>query len=117
MSNIKSLTLQVFTPNGLIHEVKNLVSINIPLANGYPIGIHSGHAPLIAGTVDGSIRYRNDDQEAELNLLAGILEVRDDIVIIFTAGKLGEGLTNQVTSEETEFDRLMNTLVGKLQPG
>jgi F0F1-type ATP synthase epsilon subunit len=113
----KSLTLKVFTPNGLIHEFKELFSINVPLANGYPLGIMSGHAPLIAGTAQGMIRYRSNDHNGELKFHAGILSIRDNMVIIFTAGELGASEKVQISPEETKYNRLMETLVNKLKMG
>lgn len=107
--------MKVFTPNGLIHEFTELTSINVPLANGYPLGIMSGHTPLIAGTAQGKIRYRSNDQYGELNFHAGILSIRDNMVIIFTAGELGESEKVQISPEETKYNRLMETLVNKLK--
>lgn len=115
MNQGKSLTMKVFTPNGLIHEFTELTSINVPLANGYPLGIMSGHTPLIAGTAQGKIRYRSNDQYGELNFHAGILSIRDNMVIIFTAGELGESEKVQISPEETKYNRLMETLVNKLK--
>lgn len=117
MTSGRSLALKVFTPNGLIHELSELSSINVPLANGYPIGIFPGHAPLIAGTLQGSIRYQSKKQRGELRLHAGILSIRDNIVVIFTAGELGEADKVEARIEETKYNRLMETLVNKLKMG
>jgi len=111
----KSLTLKVFTPNGLIHELTELSTINVPLANGYPIGIFPGHAPLIAGTLQGSIRYQRTKQKGEFKLDAGILSIRDNVVVIFTVGELGESEKLQPSIEEIKYNRLMERLVNKLK--
>ena len=111
----KSLTLKVFSPNGLIHSMEDLSAINVPLANGYSIGIRPGHAPLIAETLQGPVRIRHGNQETEIDLYAGILKIRNNEVIIFTAGILGESNLVKTTSQETEYDRLMETLITKIQ--
>lgn len=107
----KSLTLKVFTPDGPLHVVKGLTAITIPLANGYPIGIRPGHAPLIAETAQGSLRYRHDNLESELGLFAGILKIRNNEVIIFTAGELTDITAEKTPPQMAEYDRLMKTLV------
>lgn len=117
MSRTKSLTLKIFSPNGLIHEMTDLSAINVPLVNGYPLGIHPGHAPLIAGTVQGAIRYRSNNQGNELGLHAGILSIRDNNVVIFTAGELGKDDQEQISTESIKYSRLMETLVNKMHSG
>jgi len=113
----KSLTLKVYTPNGLIHSIEDLSCINVPLANGYPISIHPGHAPLIAGTIQGPIRFRRGHQETAVSFHAGILKIRNNEVIIFTAGESSQDNMVKTIPEKTEYDRLMETLVTKLQNG
>ena len=111
----KSLTLKVFTPHGLIHNIENLSTINVPLENGYPIGILPGHAPLIAGTAQGSLQYRQGNLETTLALYAGILKIRNNEVIVFTAGEFNEDNRKSETPAETDYDRLMETLVSKIK--
>ena len=109
------LTLKVLTPEGMVFTKEGLDAVNIPLADGCPIGIRPGHAPLIAETVKGAISYRSINQEDQIHLHAGVLEIREDVIMLLTAGeieKTPERLGEPVT---TEYDRLMKTLIQQIQ--
>lgn len=115
MNTEGKLTLSVLTPEGMVFTKEGLDSVNIPLADGCPIGIRPGHAPLIAETVKGAIRYRSINQEDQIHLHAGVLEIREDVIMLLTAGeieKTPEALGEPVT---TEYDRLMKTLIQQIQ--
>lgn len=56
------------------------------LADGGPIGIYPGHAPLLAETITAPLRYADGSGEHMLHLEAGILQVDDEGVTIFTSG-------------------------------
>lgn len=115
MNQTKTLTLKVFTPNGLLYEFTELSTINVPLANGYPLGVLPGHAPLIAGTAQGKVRFSGNNKNGALSFHAGILSIRDNVIIIFTAGELGETNQSQAKEEDIKYNRLMETLVNTLQ--
>lgn len=110
------LALKVITPEGIIFEIENLTSINVPLADGSPIGIRPGHTPLIAETVQGMLVFRSGQNKESIHLHAGVLDIRNDNVTILTAGKVEENLAEVAEPLETEYDRLMQTLVKKLSP-
>jgi len=109
-----SLTLKVLTPEGSLIDQGNLMGITLPLANDYPIGIRPGHAPLIAETVQGRIKYRKSGEISTIDLHAGVVEIRDNVVTILTPGEIDK--TEQVSATEKEYDRLMRTLVQQVTP-
>lgn len=116
MSPRERLHLKILTPQGIILERDALTGVNVPLADGLPIGIRPGHAPLIAETAQGRIRYRTTTSEADIELHAGVLEVRQNDIMILTAGKVSETPPEISTQPEKAFDRLMQTLIDKLVP-
>ena len=115
MNTKRKLTLKVLTPEGIVLTKEDLDAVNIPLADGCPIGVRPGHTPLIAETVKGAIHYRSINQENEIHLHAGVLEIREDVIMLLTAGeieKIPEALGEPVL---TEYDRLMQTLIRQIQ--
>ena len=112
MSNEKLLTFNVLTPEGIILEKANLLSMNVILADGRPIGIRPGHAPLIAATINGAVSLRDFNDENEIQLHAGILEIRDNSVTIVTAGLLDHEPSK--LDHDLEYSRLMQTLIAKI---
>ena len=110
----ESLILRVFTPEGTILEADSLSSVNVPLADDCPIGIRPGHAPLIAETKKGIVHYRGQHQEEIIQLHAGILEIRDNEIIILTSGEVSTISPEITQPTELEYERLMKTLVEKL---
>lgn len=115
MMNEKSLlTFQVLTPEGMIFELVNLDSVTAPLADNCPIGIRPGHAPLIAETTEGAVTFRSEKKKEHINLYPGVLQIRDNIVKILTAGKLDKDQTEHEDSVIKEYERLMQTLIKKL---
>jgi len=108
-----SIDLRIITPEGSLLEAESLNTVNVPLADGFPIGIRPGHAPLIAETKKGEVFYRDSNLEQRIDLHAGVLEIRENVVIILTPGEAST-IPNEITkSSETEYDRLMNTLAEK----
>ncbi len=114
MTAASDLTLRVISPEGVIFEANQLFNVVIPLVDGGSIGIRPKHAPLIAETVTGSVRYQSQAGEEVLDTLAGVLEVRDNIVTILTAGSIEESDAEFSQSPETVYDRLIETLVNDL---
>ena len=109
------LTLKILTPEGLIFKEEGLDAVNIPLADGCPIGIRPGHAPIIAETLKGAIHYRSVHQENEVLLHAGVLDLRDNVVILLTAGEVEKTPESLAEPVPTEYDRLMQTLIQQIQ--
>lgn len=105
------LKLRVLTPEGTILETDKLSSVNIPLADDFPIGIRPGHTPLIGETKKGVVHYRGTDKDGEIRLHAGILNIRDNEIVILCPGAVSTISPEITQPSETEYDRLMNTLV------
>ncbi len=117
MTESASLYLQVLTPDGLIFKRAELTAINVPLVDGANIGIRPNHAPLIAETALGKIKFRSTDNENAIFLHPGILAIRDNTVTLFTAGEVADKPSEKIIELHiTEYERLMNTIVDKLIP-
>lgn len=114
MSVVSLLSLNILTPEAMILKADSLFSINIPLADGCPIGIRPGHAPLIAETMQGSVRFRSSEGESQIELHAGVLDIRQNLVIILTPGKVSATPREITTESKTDYDRLMGTLIETL---
>ncbi|QRN83637.1 hypothetical protein JR338_02460 [Chloroflexota bacterium] len=99
------LTLRVLSPDGPSLEVEHLLEVVVPLADGGPIGIRPKHAPLIAETIRGTIQYQTEEKPFEVELLAGILSIRDNIVTILSAGET-EGVEITMGPSADPFDQL-----------
>lgn len=115
MSSFPLLTLKIFPPDGINFEKKGLKEVVVPLADGGSIGIKPGHATLIAETVRGAIRYRSELEQDSIEVLPGILDIRDNAVIILSAGKVSQQTSMVSEAEPMNFERLMQTLISKIQ--
>jgi F0F1-type ATP synthase epsilon subunit len=116
MTTKPSLTLQVLTPEGFVLEADQLSSVKVPLVDGGTIGIRPAHAPLIAETVQGEVTYRSQEESNAIELHAGVLDIDNDVVTILTAGEV-TGTPSKIAEEpETEYERLMQTLIDHLYP-
>ncbi len=113
------LTLKVITPEGVIFEQNDLRAVNIPLSNSNPIGVRPGHAPLIAVTEKGAIIFRDLDNNSEINLYAGVLEIRNNIITLLTSGEVTENDQSLIEPSNMRYDRLMKTLANQIssEPG
>ncbi len=105
------LVLKVITPDGLVLQKTHLNAINIPLAEVSSIGVRPGHAPLIAETARGTVHYRDEASEDKITLHSGVLEIRNNIVTILTAGEVEKTSSEELESAEHKYERLMQTLV------
>ena len=114
MSTRKSIFLRVMSPEGIIHEYENLTAVNIPLVNGYTLGVRPGHAPIIGETRQGKIVYRSNTSESQLELHGGVFELRNDEITIFAAGEVIELDSDLSSPTEISYDRLMQNLLGKM---
>lgn len=113
MSSTTLLTLRVLTPEGAILEKEDLTSVIVPIVESGSIGIRPGHAPLIAEMAKGYIKYRTEFEQACIELLPGVLDIRSNNVVILTAGEVSQAPVMLVEAE-TVFERLMQTLVRDL---
>ena len=110
------ISLRVLTPEGAILEIDELTSVSVPLIDGGTIGIKPGHAPLIAETVKGFVHFHTEKGQKKIELHPGVLDIRHNVVLILTAGDISQTSENITKPAETEYDRLMTTLVRELMP-
>ena len=103
------LTLRVLSPDGPLLEADRLLEVLVPLADGGPIGIRPRHASLIAETVSGPIRYQTETELFEVELLAGILSIRNNVVTILSAGEMAE-VETAPESTSNPYDKLVEVL-------
>jgi F0F1-type ATP synthase epsilon subunit len=116
LSSEPIISLRVSTPEGAILEVDQLTSVNVPLIDGGTIGIKPGHAPLIAETIRGFVRFETESGPKSIELHPGVLDIRDNLVLILTAGEISQTPEKLMQTAGIEFDRLMNTLVREFYP-
>ena len=110
----RRLHLMVVTLTGPLADVPDASWVQARLADGGSIGIYPGHAPLLAETQPGALRYASRSAgEASLELEGGILQVERERVTVFTAGRLGAVPTPADDGAE-RFDRLAQALVAGL---
>jgi len=115
VSPTSPLSLLILSPEDILLERDNLTAVNVPLADGGAIGIRSGHAPLIAETLRGTILYRTEGEQSSIELLPGVLQIRENKVVILTAGQADQGQEPMFQPQKIKFDRLMKTLVSKFK--
>jgi len=107
------LTLRIISPDGLILEKEELSAVNVMLQTNDPIGIHSGHAPLLAALKPGHVKYRKNDQEDSFEVDAGIVKVRDNTVLILTSGGISKDKPASEETYDNNYSALMNTLLAE----
>ena len=112
------LRLTARTPSETLIEADNVEWVHVSLAEDRFLTIWPGHAPLLGETVAESVRYVDATGQHEMDLLPGILHVRDDVVTFLLPGTLGEGPADesQPLSEDSSgrLDRLIGTISGGL---
>ncbi|MBN1976074.1 MAG: hypothetical protein JW918_01630 [Anaerolineae bacterium] len=108
--------LTVMTPAQTLLEAEGVAWVQARLADGGPIGIYPGHAPLLAETVTAPLRYADTSGEHAIDLGAGILQVKSEGVTVLTgSAKPGAGLEpSQGSKEDRRFDRLAQELMTAL---
>ena len=108
------LTLKILTPESVILDVREIQAVTIPLGDGGSIGIRPGHAPLIAETHQGVVKYRNETEDMEIALFAGVLDIRDNIITILTAGEDNQQKKGAFYDSDKKYERLLQTLISQL---
>lgn len=110
----RSLRLTVLTPAQALLDIEGVVWVQARLADGGPISIYPGHAPLLAETVAAPLRYADASGEHAIDLGAGILQVNGGGVTAF-AGPTSEACqTSEVFGDDKRFDRLVRELLAAL---
>jgi F0F1-type ATP synthase epsilon subunit len=102
------------TPAQTLLEVKGVTQVQAQLADGGPIGIYPGHAPLLAETVAAPLRYADASGEHTIDLAAGILQVSEAGVTVFTNQTSEVWQTSEVLEDDRHFDQLAQELLTNL---
>jgi F0F1-type ATP synthase epsilon subunit len=107
----------VLTPAETLLKVEAAQWIHVRLADGAGISIYPGHAPLLAETITASLRYADASGEHGFDARAGILQINDYHVRVFTSGESepAGGPTSSAIPEERRFDRLARELQARLE--
>ena len=114
---VRTLELRVTNPVTTLLAVAEAEWVHVRLANGTGLTVYPGHAPLLAETVSGPLRYTDGDDEHAFQVSAGILQIAAEEVKVLTSGQAeGEkGSWPCAVSEEHRFERLARQLQGKLE--
>jgi F0F1-type ATP synthase epsilon subunit len=107
------LRLIVKTPVEVLLDKRRISKISVRLADGGGLSIYPGHAPLLAETVKGPLRYQDPAGEHELALGGGVLHVTREAVWLLVPGKLRREALPAVEAEEQRerFERLTQLLL------
>ena len=111
--------LTVMTPAQTLLEAKDVSWVRARLADGGPIVIYPGHAPLLAETVFAPLRYADASGEHAIDLDAGILQVTGVDVMVFTGNTQPCKEPLQAPEDDGHFDQLARELMTTLdaKPG
>lgn len=90
--------LVVRTPVETVLEAYGVTWLQVQLADGGPLTILLGHAPLVAETVTAPLRYIDQDGEHSVAVDAGLLRITRNEVTVYTTGR-GEMVSISVREE------------------
>jgi F0F1-type ATP synthase epsilon subunit len=110
----KSFRLAVLTPEGALLDTEGVTQVLAQLIDGGPIGIYPSHAPLLAEMVAAPLRYVDVSGEHTTDLDAGILQVSEAGVTVFTNQACEVWQTSQASEDDEHFNRLAEELLTKL---
>jgi F0F1-type ATP synthase epsilon subunit len=101
--------LVVWTPSETLLEVGGVDWVHVELAGDRSLTIWPGHLPMMGQTVPAAVRYADAEDEHEIELPAGIVQMDENKVTMFLAGEAGEGGPLPL-----RFDRLSEALVASV---
>lgn len=78
--------LVVRTPAETLLEAQGVTWLQVQLADGGPLTILPGHAPLLAETVTAPLRYTDPVGEHSVVVGAGLLHIARGEVRVYTTG-------------------------------
>ena len=110
MTSSARLSLRILSPEGSILEVNHAQSIIVPLVDEGSIGIRPGHAALIAETVRGTVRYRTNGMEHQIEVMPGILRINMNIATILTAHKIIEEQTESIHPMSDDISEMVESI-------
>jgi F0F1-type ATP synthase epsilon subunit len=82
----KALRLRVWSPAETVLDVVGVQWVHLELNQARPLTIWPGHAPLLAETTAESLRYGDEMGIHVVSLSPGMLQVREDEVLILVGG-------------------------------
>jgi len=74
------MKLEIITPEKIFFTGE-VSSVTLPGKNG-SFTVWENHAPLISSLAKGKISYKADDQESEVNVDGGFIEVSNNVVTV-----------------------------------
>ena len=92
----KTLRLNLVTPQKQLLTDLPVESVVLPALSG-EMGVLPGHIPMIVQLGFGSLRYKQNEQEAEFAVLGGFAEITQEAVDIFAEGA---DLAEEIDEEE-----------------
>ncbi|OGF47183.1 MAG: ATP synthase F1 subunit epsilon [Candidatus Firestonebacteria bacterium RIFOXYC2_FULL_39_67] len=84
MSNTKSFILEILTPDKMFFTGE-VESLEAPSLVG-SFGVLKNHAPMLAVLKKGKVKYKHGNEEKEINVGEGFVEVLPDKVRILVEG-------------------------------
>lgn len=106
--------LTVMTPAQTLLKTEGVAWVQAHLADGGPIGIYPGHAPLLAETVVAPLHYADASGEHAVDLNAGILQVTSVDVTVFIDNAKPCKEPSQGPEDDEHFDQLAQDLMTSL---
>lgn len=79
-----TLRLEVLSLGSGGLQLYGITRLQLKLADGSWLGLRPGHAPIIAATDDGLLKYEQDGEEQTVPVKAGIMTLSDNLVSILT---------------------------------
>lgn len=114
----EAMILRISTPEATLLEATGVISIQVRIADLGSIGIHPGHAPLLAETAGGPLRYSDQAGDHSVHVEPGILEVRSTEVDVLTSGaQTADQAEGVLLADGQQFDRLARALLARLRAG
>jgi F0F1-type ATP synthase epsilon subunit len=108
------LRLVVWTPSEQLIDVDQVEWVHLGLVEDKALTIWPRHAPLLAETVAGPVRYADADGTHTVDLLPGVVHVREDTVSLYLPGALGEEAWPR-EEKGGGFERLARTMLRALE--
>lgn len=80
----KFLRVEIHSMAGTPVVLDKVSALQVLLADHGWLGILPGHIELVAATEDGPMRYKTGEEEKEIYVNSGILNIADNVVSILT---------------------------------
>lgn len=78
---MNTLSLEIITPSKIAYTDNQVLSINVPGADGY-LGILPNHTPIFAKLTEGEIKITSGKEEIYMAIGGGFLEVNKNKVTV-----------------------------------